>query len=386
MTTGLSFRHLARMSEVAAADWDALFPADYPFTRHAWLKALEDHGCVSPETGWSPCHLIAEDHAGALVAAAPLYLKAHSWGEFVFDFAWAQGAQSAGLRYYPKLLTAVPFTPATGPRFGARDTAARAALIAALLAMPEASGASGWHGLFLAADDADALVKAGALRRGDVQFQWHNRQQPYADFADFLAALSGEKRKKIQQERRKVHDAGLRFEIKPGDAFSEAEWAELYALYANTYEERGQPPYLSLDFFLDYARTPGTPIRVTVASDGPRTIAMALLLQGGDTLYGRHWGAAARYDGLHFEACYYQGISHCIREGLARYDAGAQGEHKLARGFDPVMTHSVHHLADPNLAQAVARALAHEHRLVSARMQELATHSAYKQAAVAGQT
>ena len=282
------FRHLARIADIAAADWDALFPAHYPFTRHTWLRALEDHGCVSAETGWTPCHLVGEDETGALIAAAPLYLKAHSWGEFVFDFAWAQGAQSAGLRYYPKLLTAVPFTPAAGPRLGARDADTLAALIAALLALPDANGASGWHGLFLAADDADTVAVAGALRRCDVQFQWHNPALPYTDFTDFLATLTSDKRKKIQQERRKVADAGLRFEIKPGDAFSEAEWAELYGLYANTYEERGQPPYLSLDFFLDYARTPDTPIRVTVASDGPRTVAMALLLQGGDTLYGRH--------------------------------------------------------------------------------------------------
>lgn len=377
----MRLRHLARIAEVPAAAWDALFPAGYPFIRHAWLRALEEHGCATPESGWTPCHLLLEDEAGALLAAAPLYLKAHSWGEFVFDFAWAEGAQQAGIRYYPKLLSAVPFTPSSGPRLGARDARSRAALIAALLQLPAQSGASSWHGLFLPEAEAEACAEQGALRRHDLQFHWHNRSEDgYADFEDFLSALSHDKRKKIRQERRKLEGSGLGFETLPGEAFAEAQWAELYALYANTYEERGQPPYLSLDFFLDYARRPGNPVRVTVARDGVRTVAMALLLQDGNRLYGRHWGAAERYDGLHFETCYYQGVQHCIRERLAVYDAGAQGEHKLARGFDPVMTHSVHSISDPRLAQAVARALGRERLLVAARRQQLWEHRAYRNA------
>ncbi|TAJ51066.1 MAG: GNAT family N-acetyltransferase [Nevskiaceae bacterium] len=376
----MRIRHLARIAEVPAAAWDALFPAAYPFIRHDWLRALEEHGCAAPDSGWTPCHLLLEDDAGNLLAAAPLYLKAHSWGEFVFDFAWAEGAQQAGIRYYPKLLSAVPFTPSTGPRLGARDEASRAQLIAALLQLPEHSGTSSWHGLFLSATEAEACAEQGALRRHDLQFHWHNRPGGgYADFEDFLAALSHDKRKKIRQERRKLAGSGLGFDTLPGEAFGEAQWAELYALYANTYEERGQPPYLSLEFFLDYARRPGSPVRVTVARDGVRTVAMALLLQDGNRLYGRHWGAAERYDGLHFETCYYQGVQHCIREGLAVYDAGAQGEHKLARGFDPVMTHSVHSISDPRLAQAVAHALSRERLLVAARLEQLQAHRAYRQ-------
>ena len=376
----MRFRHLARIAEVPATAWDALFPAGYPFIRHDWLRALEEHGCATPESGWTPCHLLLENDDGELLAAAPLYLKAHSWGEFVFDFAWAEGAQQAGIRYYPKLLSAVPFTPSTGPRLGGRDEASRARLIEALLQLSTHSGASSWHGLFLPEAEAKACAEQGALRRHDLQFHWHNRPAGgYADFEDFLAALSHDKRKKIRQERRKLADSGLRFETLPGEAFGEAQWAELYALYANTYEERGQPPYLSLDFFLDYARRPGSPVRVTVARDGARIVAMALLLQDGNRLYGRHWGAAERYDGLHFETCYYQGVQHCIREGLAVYDAGAQGEHKLARGFDPVMTHSVHSISDPRLAQAVARALSRERLLVAARLEQLQAHRAYRQ-------
>ena len=374
----MRFRHLGRMADVDAAVWDALFDPHYPFTQHAYLKALEDSGSASPERGWTPCHLLAEDDQGALVAAAPLYLKAHSWGEFVFDFSWAEAAQRAGLAYYPKLLTAVPFTPATGPRLGARDAASRHALLKALIGLPLHSGLSSWHGLFMPEAELDLQGAHAPLLRQDVQFQWRNAAAGHADFAEFLSVLTRDKRKKIQQERRKVASLGWQFETLPGDAFSEAEWSELYALYANTYEERGQPPYLTLAFFHLYAMQPATPVRVTVAREGTRFMAMALLVQGGDTLYGRHWGTVGFHDGLHFEACYYQGIDYCIRHALSRYDAGAQGEHKLARGFDPVMTHSLHHFAEPRFAAAVGQALVRERRLVAARFSELQAHSAYK--------
>ena len=374
----MRFRHLGRIGEVGATAWNALFDAAYPFTQHAYLAALEDSGCATPERGWTPCHLVAEDDAGVLIAAAPLYLKAHSWGEFVFDFSWADAAQRAGLEYYPKLLTAVPFTPATGPRLGAVDEASRHALLKALCALPQHSGLSSWHGLFMPEAELHTSGAHAPLLRSDVQFQWRNAG--HADFTAFLAALSGDKRKKILQERRKVAALGWQFETLPGDAFSEAEWTELYALYASTYEERGQPPYLTLAFFHAYAMQPGTPVRVTVAREGSRFMAMALLVQGGDTLYGRHWGTSGFHDGLHFETCYYQGIDYCIRQGLSRYDAGAQGEHKLARGFDPVMTHSLHSFAEPRFAAAVAQALVRERKMVAARMVELQAHSAYKPA------
>ncbi len=308
-------------------------------------------------------------------------MKAHSYGEFVFDFAWAHAAERAGINYYPKLLTAVPFVPSCGPRLGAHDAIARSALAGALLRMPEESGLGSWHGLFLDNADTAALAAQSALLRHDVQFQWANRAVPYADFEDFLAQLSSDKRKKIRQERRKLADAGLRFEVRSGHAFSEDEWLRLYALYSNTYEERGNPPYLSLDFFLDYGRSANTPVRVAVAWDGPQIVAMALLLRGVTTLYGRHWGAAEHYSGLHFETCYYQGIDYCIRERLARYDAGTQGEHKLARGFDAVLTTSAHCITHPRLARAVADVLRREAPLQRERLAEYAARSAYRQAA-----
>jgi predicted N-acyltransferase len=281
----------------------------------------------------------------------------------------------------------VPFTPAAGPRLGARDAPARQALLRALAELPGESGASSWHGLFLAegdleAADPDTAAEAALLRRCDVQFHWRNAG--HADFAAFLAVLQREKRKKINQERKKVAALGWHFVTLPGDAFTAAEWDALYDLYANTYEERGQPPYLTRAFFDLYARQPATPVRVTVAREsareGARLMAMALLVEGGDTLYGRHWGTSGFHDGLHFETCYYQGIDYCIRRGLARYDAGAQGEHKLARGFDPVMTHSLHHFAHPRFGAAVGAALSRERRLVEARLAELTGHSAYRAA------
>ena len=374
---GLRVRHLERASALPAAVWDGFFPADYPFTRHAFLDALERHGCASPETGWTPCHALLEDEDGTVAGIAPLYLKAHSYGEFVFDFSWAEASQSIGKRYYPKLLNAVPFTPSTGPRLGARDAAARLTLAAALPEIARGGRLSSLHALFLQEQDLDALGAAGCLERNDVQFHWRNRG--YADFGEFVARLSSDKRKKLLRERRRVAEAGLRFEVRAGDEIGEAAWVRVYELYSNTYEERGQAPYLSLDFFLDYGQGRGTPVRLILAYDGERLAAVAITVQGGDTLYGRHWGAEQRYHSLHFETCYYQGIEWCIREGLQCFDAGAQGEHKLARGFEPVRTRSAHWLADPRLHKAVAQSLARERAWVGQRGDALSDHSPYRQ-------
>lgn len=372
----LRVRHLERASALPAAVWDAFFPADYPFTRHAFLDALEQHGCATPETGWNPCHAVLEDDAGSVAGVAPLYLKNHSYGEFVFDFSWAEASQRIGRRYYPKLLNAVPFTPSTGPRLGARDDTARAALAEALPAVARANRLSSLHALFLQPQDLAALGAAGCLERNDVQFHWHNRG--YADFGGFVARLSSDKRKKLLRERRRVAEAGLRFEVRPGDALDTAGWERVYELYSNTYEERGQAPYLSLEFFLDYGQAAGTPVRLILAYDGERLAAVAITVQGGDTLYGRHWGAAQRYHSLHFETCYYQGIDWCIRQGLQCFDAGAQGEHKLARGFEPVHTRSAHWLADPRLRQAVAASLQRERAWIGERGEALAEHSPFR--------
>ncbi|MGH8460593.1 MAG: GNAT family N-acetyltransferase [Stenotrophobium sp.] len=369
-------RRHEKIAAIDAATWDALFNPDYPFTRHAFLRALEDHGCVTPRKGWQPCHATLEDAAGQIVAAAPLYLKQHSYGEFVFDWAWAEASQRLGAPYYPKLLCAVPFTPCQGSRLGALDDTAKRALAAALSVMPTTARLSSLHVLFAKAADRDALMNETALPRCDVQFHWHNHG--YADFADFLSRLTADKRKKILRERRRIAESGLQFEVIAGDQLDESGWADVLRLYGHTYEERGQAPYLNLDFFLDYGARSGTSVRLILCRDGARLVAVAITILGGDTLYGRHWGAEANYHSLHFETCYYQGIDYCIRERLARYDAGAQGEHKLARGFEPCLTHSLHWLTEPRLADAVARHLQRERPLVEARCDELRQHMPYR--------
>lgn len=362
---------------IPAVEWDALFDPAYPFTHHAFLKALEDSGCVGAGTGWQPCHLTLRDAEGQLTAAAPLYLKAHSYGEFVFDWSWAQASTQLGTDYYPKLVCAIPFTPSVGPRLGARDDVARLALARQLAAMPERTGTSSLHALFVNDADQAALHAQACLERNDVQFHWRNAG--YADFASFLSRLTADKRKKIHRERRRVTESGLRFEVRPGNELSEAEWAAVYLLYSNTYEERGQAPYLNFDFFIGFGRQAETPLRLILAHDGATLVAMALTLQGGDTLYGRHWGAAERYHSLHFETCYYQGIEYCIREGLQHYDAGTQGEHKQSRGFDPVLTRSMHLIAEPRLSKAVENYLRRERILVKERHQNLLKHRPYRQ-------
>ena len=375
----MRLKHLSRMAEVAPGDWNALFDPTYPFIRHEFLDALERNGCVGGDTGWEPCHLVAEDVQGRLVGAAPLYLKQHSYGEFVFDFSWAEASHRIGKHYYPKLINAIPFTPVSGPRFGAATPAVAATLAGRYASLAADSGASSLHALFLEPAQADLIEGAGLLARRDVQFQWFNCG--YAGFDDFLATLRSEKRKKILRERRRVADVGIRFEWRSGNQLSAGEWVEVYALYANTYEERGQAPYLTPDFLEALGRFPDTPLRLALAYHGQRLVAVALTLVGGDTLYGRHWGAAEHYHSLHFETCYYQGIEFCIRQGLRRFDAGVQGEHKLSRGFSPVMTRSAHLLTDQRLQAAVAHHLQRETAFVESRQAELTRHVPFKEGA-----
>ncbi|HEU0198251.1 MAG TPA: peptidogalycan biosysnthesis protein [Nevskiaceae bacterium] len=380
-------RRLDSITEVDAAEWDACFASADPFVHHAFLAALERHGCASIETGWTPAHGVLQDGAGKLIAAAPAYLKDHSWGEFVFDFSWADAAQRAGIRYYPKLVCAVPFTPVTGPRLGVRNAAARGALAPALVAGLRRTmtdiDASSLHVLFPEPADDAALRSGGGIERHDVQFHWRNAD--YADFDDFLARLTHDRRKKILRERRRVAEAGLRLEWQRGDELSEAAWHSVFTLYAHTYLERGEQPYLNLPFFLDYGRQPGTPLRIVSVHDGARRVAAAIFALGGNTLYGRHWGAAAHYDSLHFETCYYQGVDYCIRHRLSHFDAGAQGAHKLVRGFAPETTSSWHWLADPRLARAVARALQAEGRQVAVQRDALAKFLPYRHTAAGPQ-
>lgn len=349
------------LAELAPAAWDALRPEPQPFLSHAFLHGLESCGCIRPEWGWQPHHLgLYED--GQLVAAAPLYLKTNSHGEFVFDWSWAQAYQQTGGDYYPKLLNAIPYSPVPGPRLlTGRDPDTMARKRQLLQAMQEEAARlrlSSLHANFLSEDELPAFGNEWLVRR-DVQFHWSNRG--YHDFDAFLAALSPKKRKNIRQERRRVADSGLQLTMRPGSAFSAAQWRRLHGLYRHTFDEKGNHAALSESFFLYLGRTLGEQILVAVACQADEIMAMALFLRSVDGLYGRYWGAALspeqdpRFHALHFELCYYQGIEYAIQAGLARFEPGAQGQrHKLARGFLPSLTYSRHRLRHPGFHRAVA--------------------------------
>jgi predicted N-acyltransferase len=349
---------LSRLSDLPASDWDALLPGAQPFLRHAFLATLEDSGSVGGRSGWQPVHRLFRDDAGRLLAALPAYVKSHSYGEYVFDWGWADACQRAGIDYYPKLLCAVPFTPVGGARLLGEAEAA-GALLDALTGELREQGLSGLHVNFTD-PPADALLadREGWLQRLGCQFQWFNRD--YRDFQDFLDALASRKRKQLRKEREQVAGQGIEFDWREGHQLDEAEWDFVHACYANTYRVRGQAPYLTRSFFSLLAERMPETIRVVLARRAGRPLAMAFSLVGGDSLYGRYWGCLAEFDRLHFETCFYQGIDYALAHGLRRFDAGAQGEHKLVRGFEPVITRSWHYLLHPGLRRAVAEFLRDE--------------------------
>ncbi|MCZ8131401.1 MAG: GNAT family N-acetyltransferase [Steroidobacteraceae bacterium] len=380
MDAGLpTSRRIAGLDEVAAAEWNALELGGVPFLRHEFLAAQERAGCVGPGTGWEPAHVIVREGA-RLVGALPLYAKTHSWGEFVFDFGWAQAYARHGLRYYPKLVTATPFTPATGPRFlvhpDADAGAVRTVLLAGLQEARAELGASSVHVQFATDADADWLAGREFLPRIDCQFHWSNHG--YADFDAFLASFTAEKRKKAKRERRRVFEAGIAFEWRAGSELSAAEWRHVHGLHAQTFRRHGHEPYLNLAFFQAVSRTPACEPHVLLARAGREVVATAIFFRGRDTLYGRYWGAAGDFHSLHFETCYHQGIEYCIREGLARFEPGTQGEHKIARGFAPTLTRSVHWIADPRFARAIARFLDDERAAIRAYADAAADHVPYR--------
>ena len=354
------------LSAVPAEAWDRLLLQQHgatPFMRHAYLQALSLSGSAVPETGWE-LRVFTLHRQGELHAATVLYLKPHSYGEYVFDWAWAQAYEQYGLRYYPKAVVAVPFTPVPGARLLAVDASARIALVKHLIEWCGAQQLSSLHLLFGNADDVTACEDAGMLMRSTVQFHWEQRasEPPFADFEDFLRQLSQEKRKKIRQERRKVVDAGVRFRWARGRDISDADWQFFYRCYARTYREHGNPPYLSADFFARMSQTLPDAWLMFIAEREERAIACSLIGIDADqrVAYGRYWGAVERVDCLHFEACYYQPIEWCIAHGFQRFEGGAQGEHKMARALMPVRTCSAHWLAHPAFADAVQRFLDRE--------------------------
>lgn len=360
------------LHDIAAADWDAL-AGDSPWLSHALLSALEDSGAVGGHSGWRPAHL-ALWRDGQLLAAAPRYLKTHSRGEYVFDWAWARAYAQHGLRYYPKQLCAVPFSPIPGPRLLAGDAASRATLAQALAA--EQDGVSGCHVLFAQQADRAALLDAGFALRLGVQFHWFNQGWP--DFAAFLAALRQDKRKKIRQERNKVARAGVTVRTLVGREIGEADWAFFERCYRHTYHTHGGEPYLPLSFFLQLGERLPQCCVLFIAERHGAPIAASLCLRDAERLYGRYWGALEEVDCLHFELCYYAGIEYALAERLAVFEGGAQGEHKLARGFTPVETCSLHRLQSPMFQQAISRWLAEEAQAVRGWIDEQSAAGPFK--------
>ena len=368
------------LSELPAADWDALHDGRNPFITHAFLSGLESTGCLRPDWGWTPCHLGLWE-GEALIAAAPGYLKANSHGEFVFDHAWAHAYARHGLDYYPKWLCAVPYSPVTGPRLLARDADARRRLPAAIAGFAARGGLSSAHVNFHdevddAAFDADA-EGAGWLLREDLQYHWRN-EAGWRDFDDFLAAMDHKHRKNIRQERRKVREAGIVLRVVHGDEASADDLAAMHGFYLSTFADYGNSPALTLAFLQHLARAMPRQLVLILAERDGAPIAGALCLRGGDTLYGRYWGASERHPGLHFEACYYQGIDYCLREGLRQFEPGAQGEHKIARGFLPVRVRSRHWIADPRFADALRAWCAEERAAVASQQQALHRHAPFR--------
>jgi predicted N-acyltransferase len=370
------------LDSVDPAQWNACAGGN-PFLRHEFLSALERTGCVGPGTGWEPQHLVLTSDTNGdrrLLGAVPMYLKNHSYGEYVFDWAWADAYERSGLRYYPKLVVAVPFTPATGPRILVAPGQDRArigsSLVDGALKVAKETGASSLHWLFTNENDTALLEGKGLLRRTGMQFHWHNRG--YRDFDDFLSGFSAAKRKKVKRERRYVREAGITMERIPGNETSDAHWQQFHRFYLNTIRSRGAMPYLNLEFFRELGRTLADQVLLLLARHEERYVAGALFLRGADTLYGRYWGSSEEFHSLHFETCYYDPIAYCIEHGIERFEAGAQGEHKLSRGFLPTPTWSVHWLAHPEFERAVADYLSRERIGMEHYMDDLNEHSPYR--------
>jgi predicted N-acyltransferase len=374
-----------RIADVPAAAWDACANPDLaiynPFVTHAFLKALEDAATVGGRTGWTPRHLVLKTAGGEIAACAPCYLKAHSQGEYVFDHNWADAFTRVGGRYYPKLQIAVPFTPVPGRRLlvrpGPRSETYEGALATAAAELAERNDISSVHITFLTEGEWQRLGEKGFLQRTDQQFHWTNAG--YATFDDYLTSLASRKRKATRKEREQALSGGLKVVWLRGREITEADWDAFFAFYIQTGSRKWGRPYLNRKFFsLLGSSAAGADCLLMLAKRGSRAIAGSLHLVGGDCLFGRYWGAIEHHPFLHFEMCYYQAIDYAIEHKLARVEAGAQGEHKLARGYLPTKTFSAHHIVDPALRRAIAGYLVRERQYVDAAAEELAEHAPFR--------
>ncbi|MGB5132071.1 MAG: GNAT family N-acetyltransferase [Steroidobacteraceae bacterium] len=377
----MTVRIARSLADVDARQWNALVGRGAPFLRHEFLLGLEQSGCATPETGWDAHHLLLTDARGRLTGAMPLYLKAHSWGEFVFDFAWADAYRRAGMNYYPRLVCAVPFTPATGPRLLVQERdgpATRRRLIDSARELARSLGVSSLHLLFAGPEDRAELEAAGLMPRLDCQFHWRN--DGYGTFDDFLAGFTAEKRKKLRRERRRIAESGITHRTAHGAELDDCMIETVYRLHARTFAHFGNLPYLNLAFFRHLAQAMPRALVVELAMLGGEVVACSVSLRGDDALYGRYWGANGEYHSLHFETCFYRGIEYCIREGLARFEPGTQGEHKLLRGFAPAPVWSLHDIANPRFAAAIREWLERDRAQRRAYLRAAAEHLPFRRA------
>lgn len=382
MTSPLTARAVNAIKDIGQANWDSCAGDDNPFTSYAFLAALEESGSVTPETGWAPYHVVVENPGGGILGCAPAYAKSHSQGEYVFDHNWAHAFEQAGGHYYPKLLMGVPFSPVTGPRLLAPDLETRDLLLSGSVQLADRMGVSSLHILFPTFEEWEAMGGAGLLLRKDQQFIWHNAG--YDDFDGFLDALSSRKRKNIRKERSRALENGIEIEIVTGSDLCEHHWDAFYEFYLDTSGRKWGRAYLNRLFFsLIGESMPENIVLIMCKRDG-RYIGGALNLLGKDALFGRNWGCIEDHACLHFEACYYQAIEFAISRKLDRVEAGAQGPHKLARGYMPHFTYSAHWIADPAFREAVANFLRQEGNYVEADQRALEAHGPFKHAGAAG--
>jgi len=375
----LRLDRLADLGQISADSWNAL-AGNHVFLRHEFLRALETTGCVGARTAWQPCYLTLNEESKGLIGAMPLYIKLDSRGEFVFDWSWADAFERSGREYYPKLVAAVPFTPATGPRLLIHPKADRRATAQRLLTgandFAQEMGVSSIHVLFPDAVDQAVLNGTDYLPRKSCQFHWTNKD--FTSFDDFLSRFSSAKRKKVKRERRRIAEADVRFEHLAGNEPSQADWDAIFDFYSRTFMRRGRPPYLNRAFFDAIAASMPENIVLVLARFGSQPIATAVCFRSDDTLYGRYWGSLADFHSLHFETCYYQGIDYCITHGLRNFEPGTQGEHKISRGFSPTTTWSYHKMMDGDFHAAIGDFLDRETQYVEHYIDDVAEHVPYK--------
>ena len=380
MNAELQFLYLDSISEIAAKNWNALVNSAYPFMRHEFLQALETSGCTSAESGWKASHLLVKNDSGDLLALMPLYLKNHSMGEYVFDWSWADAYYRHGLNYYPKFLTAIPFTPSSGPRIciarGQDEKALLQVIMTDIQQRAASLGASSWHVLFPDKQHYEMLKDLGMQQRLGCQYQWFNKG--YSSFDDFLQSFASRKRKNINKERRRIKDSAIEFECLEGREITTEHWQHFYRFYQNTYLVRGRSAYLNLPFFMEIGRLMPENLVLIMAKKEQRYIAGALSFKDEQTLYGRYWGCDQEWEFLHFETCYYQGLDYCIAQGLQRFDSGAQGEHKIQRGFEPVETYSNHWISHPEFSAAIEQFLEEEKQHLTQYQRLAEKHLPYK--------